>query len=326
MTRNLNRTLAGAAAVTVLALAGACSGGADTMSDKSADFESAGGAGSGSDAGAVTRDGAAVGAPEAADGSTGSAGSPDAPAANRTVVQVRSVIKTGQIALTAKDLDATRAKIDGLLVTVGGVVDSERSTHTRDGDLKRSTLVLRVPVDSFDAAMDGLAGFGKVQHSDSASKDVTTQVIDVDERVQTLQNSLDRLQAYQRDARDIDDLIRFEQQITQRESELQSLKAQQDYLADQTSMSTISVYLSTPKAYVEPPGALDDAGFLAGLKSGWHALVSAVVVALTVVGVVLPFAAVALLVGLPVWLLVRRTVRSRATRPTPAAPPGPPTG
>ena len=299
MTRNLNRSLAGAAAVAVLALTGACSGGAGTMSDEAADFQDAGGAGSD----AIARD--AVDAPETASG--GGAG---APAANRTVVQVRSVIKTGQISLTAKDLDGTRAKIDGLLVSVGGIIDSERSTHSRAGDLKRSTLVLRVPVDEFDAAMDGLAGFGKVRHSDSASKDVTTQVIDIDERVQTLQNSLDRLQAYQRDAKDIDDLIRFEQQITQRESELQSLKAQQDYLADQTSMSTISVYLSTPKAYVEPPSALDDAGFLAGLKSGWNALTSAVVVALTVVGAVLPFAGVALLVGLPVWLLVRRTLRT----------------
>lgn len=317
MTTNLNRTLGLAAAVAALALTGACSGGAGTMSSESADY--AGGA----DGGAVARDDGLT-APERIGGLPGSE---DAPAANRTVVQVRAVIKTGEIALTAKDLDATRAKIDGLLVSVGGIVDSERSTHTRNGDLRRSTLVIRVPVDRFDAAMDGLAGFGKVRHSDSASKDVTTQVIDIDERVQTLQNSLDRLQAYQRDAKDIDDLIRFEQQITQRESELQSLKAQQDYLADQTSMSTISVYLSTPKAYVEPPGGLDDAGFLAGLKSGWNALTSAVVVALTVVGAVLPFAAVLLLVGLPVWLLVRRTVRARAAAQpapgTPAAPPAP---
>mgnify|MGYP006181480377 CR=1 FL=1 len=57
-------------------------------------------------------------------------------------------------------------------------------------------------------------------------------------------------------AKDIEDLLRYEQQITQREAELQSLKAQQSYLADQTSMSTVTVYLSTPKAYVEPPGTL----------------------------------------------------------------------
>ncbi len=313
MTKNLNRTLALAAAVAALALTGACSGGAGTMSSESADYAGGG------DSGAVARDD--VGVPRGGrrpDRLEGRArGEPDRRAG-------AAVIKTGQIALTAKDLDATRAKIDGLLVSVGGIVDSERSTHTRNGDLRRSTLVIRVPVDRFDAAMDGLAGFGKVRHSDSASKDVTTQVIDIDERVQTLQNSLDRLQAYQRDAKDIDDLIRFEQQITQRESELQSLKAQQDYLADQTSMSTISVYLSTPKAYVEPPGGLDDAGFLAGLKSGWNALTSAVVVALTVVGAVLPFAVVLLLVGIPVWLLVRRTVRSHAAAAPTAAPPGPP--
>jgi hypothetical protein len=307
MTRQLTRVAAAGAATTLLVLTSACSGGggADSMSasDAGAVSEKAG-------AGSVTRDGAdvgVVGAPQAQDG----------PGANRTVVTVRSVIKTGEIALTAKDLDATRAKVDGLLVSLGGTVDSERTVHDRHGDLKRSTLVLRVPVDKFDTAMTELADLGKVQHSDSAAKDVTTQVIDVDERVQTLQNSLDRLQSYQRKAANLEDLIRFEQQITQRESELQSLKAQQDYLADQTSMSTISLYLSVPPKHVEPPGSLDDAGFLAGLRSGWHALTAAGVVALTVVGAVLPFLVLLALVGVPLWLLVRRTLRHRA----PAGPP-----
>jgi hypothetical protein len=302
MTSYLNRTGAGIAAAALLALTAACSGGGtDAMSaDK--------GAMSGSGAGAA-RDAAGLPQPATPPGLKGG------PAANRTVVQVRSVIKTGQISLADEDLDATRADIDGLLVSLGGTVDSERSTHDRKGDLKRSTLLLRVPVDKFDTAMTELADLGRVLHSDAAAKDVTSQVIDVDERVQTLQNSLDRLQAYQRRARDVADLVQFEQQITERESELQSLKAQQDYLADQTAMSTISVTLSRPPAVVEPPGKLDDAGFLAGLESGWVALTAAVVVALTVVGALLPFAVLVLLVGVPVWLLVRRTVRSRAAAP-----------
>ena len=102
-----------------------------------------------------------------------------------------------------------RQRRAGRRVSVGGIVDSERTTHDKGGDIKRSTLVLRVPVDKFDNAMTGLAELAKVRHSDTASKDVTTQVIDVDERVQTLQNGLNRLQAYQRDAQDIDDLIRY---------------------------------------------------------------------------------------------------------------------
>ncbi|MGZ5418110.1 MAG: DUF4349 domain-containing protein [Nocardioides sp.] len=314
MTRNLTRSLAAAAAVAVLGLTSACSGGADTMSSD------APAAGSFDEGAVAERD--AMDAPQPATDGLG-ADSNGAPGVNRTVISVRSVIKTGEIALVDDDLDATRAEIDGLLVSVGGIVDSERTTHDKGGDILRSTLVLRVPVDKFDNAMTGLAELAKVRHSDTASKDVTTQVIDVDERVQTLQNSLNRLQTYQRDAQNIDDLIRYEQQITQREAELQSLKSQQSYLADQTSMSTVTVYLSTPKAYVEPPSALDDAGFLSGLKSGWNALTSAVVVVLTVVGAVLPFAVVALLVGIPVWLLVRRTLRSHAAAPAPAGPPAP---
>ncbi len=119
-----------------------------------------------------------------------------------------------------------------------------------------------MPVDSFDTARKALSRLGKLTSSSESEKDVTTQVIDTAERVQTLQNSLDRLQRFQRSAKDVDDLIQFEDQITSRQAELQSLKAQQSYLSSQTSMSTITLTLSQPGK--EPPGALDDAGFLAG--------------------------------------------------------------
>ena len=49
------------------------------------------------------------------------------------------------------------------------------------------------------------------------------------------------------------DLLDFEDKITTRQAELQSLTAQQSYLADQTSMSTITLSLSVPEKYVAPP-------------------------------------------------------------------------
>ncbi len=301
----MKRVAALAAVVLVMALAGACSG---LGSDGSVEDVS-------SDSGGAT-------APESSEELGGDgAGEPadKAASANRTVFSVRSVIRTGEVAVTSKDLDSAREELDVLLTTLGGSVDNEQTEHDEDGRIERSTVVVRVPVDRFAAAMAGIQELGTVKHSDTAAKDVTTQVIDIDERVQTLENSLDRLQDYQRDAADIDDLIRFEQQITQREAELQSLKSQQTYLADQTSMSTISVFLSLPRAYVAPPGAFDDAGFLTGLRAGWAALVDSVAVALAVVGAVLPFAGVLALVGVPAWLLVRRVLR-RPAAPAPAAP------
>lgn len=300
------------AAVTVLAtvgLAAACSGGAEPMSSESADavyggdVEAPGGR-------------AAMGAPDEAVADSGRNSG-----VNRTVFEVRAVIRTGEVVLTSPDLDVAREEVDALLADLDGVVENEQTTHDDEGGIKRSRLVLRVPVTRFTDAMDALEAIGTTQHSDTKSDDVTTEVIDVDERVETLQNSLDRLQSYQAEAKDIEDLLRFEQQITQREAELQSLEAQQSYLADQTSMSTITLTMSTPREIVGPPDALDDAGFLAGLRSGWNALQGAVIVLLTVVGAVLPFGVVLALVGVPLWLLVRRTVRNRAA--TPPAPPAP---
>jgi hypothetical protein len=241
-------------------------------------------------------------------------GAGDQPGANRTLVTVRSVIKTGEVSLTRADLGAARRELGTLVDGLDGFVDSESTRHDRRGDVAYVTAVVRVPVSSFDAAMSGIRQLGRERHSDTRSKDVTREVIDVDERVETLQNSLNRLQDFQSDAEDIDDLIRFEDQITQRESELQSLRAQQAYLADQTSMSTITVEMSTPERSVPPPDGLDDAGFLSGLGDGWSALKSSVVVVLTVVGAVLPFLAVLALLGIPAWMLLR------SRRPGPAVP------
>jgi hypothetical protein len=264
--------------------------------------------------------GGSLAAPEVGSDGPGGTDEKAARGANRTVVTPKAIIRTGEVSLTAKDLTKVRDDIDALMATVGGSVDSEESSHDRRGRLEQSTVVLRIPVEKFNAAKSALMKMGKLQKSDESSKDVTTQVIDVEERVQTLQNSLDDLQRFQRSAKDVKDLLDFEEKITQRQSELQSLKAQQAYLTDQTSMSTITVHLSTPEKYVPPPDALEGAGFLAGLKAGWNALVDVFVVSLTVFGAVLPFLSVALLVGVPAWLGIRALVRRRKATPPAEAP------
>ena len=85
-----------------------------------------------------------------------------------------------------------------------------------------------------------------------------------------------------------------------------------------TGTRSTSVELSTPEKYVPPPDALQDAGFLSGLKAGWNALGDAVVVMLTVLGAVLPFLLVGALVGLPAWIGLRALLRRRS--PSPESP------
>jgi hypothetical protein len=300
MARTTARWTAVAGVVVALAALTGCSGG--------------GGGASSADAGG------SLAAPEPAPQDEDGRAVGDTGTANRAAVQTRAVIRTGELFLTSKDLDGLRADVEDLLEANGGTIDKEESSNDRDGKAEQSTLVLRVPVGSFAAVKKSLEGLGKLRSSDESAKDVTTEVIDVDERVQTLQNSLDNLQRFQQRAKDVTELLRFEDQITARQSELQSLKAQQSYLRDQTSMSTITVHLSTPDEFVPPPDALENAGFLAGFKAGWHALGDFVVVLLTAFGAALPFLVAGAVVGVPAWLALRELLRRRRVAAATTAP------
>ncbi|HEU4515377.1 MAG TPA: DUF4349 domain-containing protein [Nocardioidaceae bacterium] len=287
-----------AALALVTAVVAGCSGGSDGgMSADSAGVEAEG---------AVTSDRGGVPAPAAG----APPGQREAGPANRPFVQTRAVIRTGEISLVTKEMNRARDEIDRLLGTHGGYLASEDTFNDRDGRPERSVLVLRVPEPSFATVMDELSGIGRTERADRSSEDVTTKVIDVDTRVATQEASLARLQRFLSQATNVEDMIRIESEIASRQAALESLKAQQKYLADQTSMSTVTVRLRTPAAPPPPPPA-QEAGFLVGLADGWSALKAVLVGAATVAGAVLPFLVTLALLVVPLWLLARATSRRR---------------
>lgn len=233
--------------------------------------------------------------------------------ANRVAVRTQAVINTGRATLLAQNLDRTRDELQRLAQRHGGFIASEQSSSDRDGRIQSASMELRVPAAAFPTVLEGLRDIATVRHVQTTSEDVTTQVIDVDSRVRSMRTSLAQLRKLLRRATDVATMLQIESDITTREAELESALAQQRYLQDQTAMSTLGVELQRPPRGATPESEHDE-GFLVGLRGGWHALSASAVVALTAVGAVLPFAVLLALVGVPVWLLVRRTTR----RPQPA--------
>ncbi len=265
---------------------------------------------------------AAAGAdPQAAKpGNTGNGHVADASsngAASGDLVQ-KSIIRHGDVAIRTADPQQARDRVDALLTRRHGSIDDEQTVYDTHGRIKDSSLVLRIPVASFTTAIHRLEQFGTVVHSSSTGKDVSSQVIDVQQRLKTLRISLHDLNSFQRQAANIDQLLRFENAITQRRGEYQSLKAQRNHLVNETSMSTINLDISVPPKVVPPPHH-HHAGFATGLRHGWSALTRAVVVALTAVGAALPFAVLVAVIGLPLWWWGRRVRRVRPAVDAPAA-------
>ncbi len=305
---------AGLAAMTVLA---GCSGGG--AGDESIGTEAT----SGNDSGApdsLADDARSFDAAGSAAGGraeeTGDSTSVTGPAA-RVPVEAGLYIRTGRVALVTDDLESARASLERTVRRYGGQIASEQTDSSDEGELRSSRLTLRVPSARFSVVMSSFAELGAVLDSRTEQEEVTTEVIDVASRIRTQEVSLGRLRGFLDRATSVASVIRLESEVARREADLASLRAQQDYLADQTSYSTIELAL---RAEVDPepaPEEAEDAGFLAGLSGGWNALLDVLVVAATVVGALLPFVVVVALVGLPLAVWLRATRRQRRTTVAP---------
>jgi hypothetical protein len=224
-------------------------------------------------------------------------------------VQQRAVISTGHIELTGDDVAAARDRVDAVLAREQGRIADENTETDERGNVTSAHLVLRVPSADFDDTMSALAGVATLRSSTRKAEDVTTQVIDTDARIAAQRAGVQRLRHLVSRAANLPALLAVERELTARQGELESLLQQRAYLADRTSLATITIDITR---HVAPsPAKRSTGGFIGGLDHGWHALVAVVVGLLVALGTVLPFAVAVALVGVPVWLVVRRSRRPR---------------
>jgi Domain of unknown function (DUF4349) len=182
---------------------------------------------------------------------------------------------------------------------------------TGSSDSTQALLVLRVPPQSVDSVLTALAGKGSVTYQTRNTTDVTGQVADVASRVASAQAAIAELRTLIDKAASMNDLISLEQALSQRESDLESLEAQQKALADQVQYATITVGYFSQGAAVAPPPV--HTGFTRGLTVGWHGFLTGLRGILAAVGWLVPYAAVILVLWWPVRRLVR-LVRARGAR------------
>ncbi len=229
------------------------------------------------------------------------------------ILDDRKLIKTATVELESDDVDALLGQLEGVVTAEQGLIDSEDVRTDDDGDAKSATIVVRVPVDRFEAAVDDITELGELVRKQSSSEDVTTRVADVDARVASAQRAIAQLQTLFDRAERLRDVIRLESELARRQADLESLQAQQSALARQTALSTIHVLITRTEEEAADDG--DQAGFVDGLESGWSGLVAFVRATVHVVGLVLPIGSLLAAVAAGTWLAFRRL--------RPSAPSGP---
>jgi len=244
----------------------------------------------------------------------------EADAAKEPTTQDRAVIQTGSVSLRSDDVAKARFELDKLLAKHDGLVDDERTVTDKEGEVRMTQLVVRVPAADFDATMNGISQLGTLVESTRKAKDVTTQVIDTDVRIRAQEESLSRVETLLARANSIRDIMAIEAQLTRRQADLDALKQTRAFLSDQTEMSTVTVFIERTDVSPEPVGPTKHHNaFVAGLIAGWDAFTDVGAGLAKAGGAVLPFAALLALLAWPLLLVGRRLAAwGRRTTTTPA--------
>lgn len=304
----MSRIRYGTAVLAVVAFLAAGCGGGESMSD------SAGGSV------APVYDAAAPAAPtaQAADDAGRAESEADAGGESRAKAAVtiapaeRSIVYTAELTVEAANVAAAADRAKAVVTGAGGYVAEERgdSSSTRD----RSVITFKVPPPRYPDVLAQLGrDLGKRRSVHQNAQDVTEEVADVASRVKSAEATLGQFRTLLSKATKIGEILEIEREIADREAELESLQARQKALAAQTGMATVTLtLLAQPKA--KKPKE-ETSGFLAGLRSGWDAMVTSAKVALTVLGLLLPW----LVLGAVAWFAGLAIVRRLRRRTPPAA-------
>lgn len=240
----------------------------------------------------------------------------DEPARTADVaVTERSIIRTAYVSMRVPDVTEAVADVRDLVARRKGIISGESLSSGTPGGY--ATITAQVPAADLTAFLDEVGALGDVDTLDITAQDVTTQVIDIDARIQVLESSIARLNALLAEATRVEDIIAIEAELANRQAELDSMTSQRKYLSDQVAMSTVTVTMSpiTEIADVDMPG------FLSGLQTGWSAFLALIGFAITAAGFLVPFVVVAAVIGIPltVWLVRRSRRRAAAAQAAKAA-------
>lgn len=200
---------------------------------------------------------------------------PDAEPVSSVPADKKKIIKDGSLSIKVDDLEKAKRDADSLVAFFNGYYGSENIWN--DDNATTYSLTVRIPALSFEkfiAAME--SGGGQITNKSVNTRDVTTEFIDLESRLENKRDYLARYRELLKQAKTVKDIIEIEQQIRVIVEEIESSEGRLKYLSDQVSYSTLNLTLTKEKGYTfRPPVKGSFAERLKrALSGGWNGLVS----------------------------------------------------
>jgi len=200
---------------------------------------------------AASSSSAASSAPASSAAAAGSLSSAPSGANALTLNTSRKIIKNAQMQLTVESADVGIDRLTGITIDMGGYIVSTR-IFTENG-LKAATVSFAVPVDQFEATLRRVRAIAlKVDQESSSGQDVSDQYVDLESQLKNLQATANRIREFLSKAQTVDEALKVNQQLSDVEKQIETIKGKMNYIDDRSAFSTITVDLREPRPTPTP--------------------------------------------------------------------------
>lgn len=216
------------------------------------------------------------------------------------------LIRSGRLELTVPDVEPAFREAQAVAQRLGGF--TEQAQLEGGGPTRFAYLVLRVPDDRLEEAMDrlaGLAGDGRVDLRALSAEDISQQWVDTQARLANLRAQEERLRQLAGRSGSVEDLLKVEQELWRVRGEIEQLEGQVRYWQQAMRLARIEVAIEALAPQPAPPAGDRFTRVRLAWQASLRSLATLATLALVGAAIVLPYAALAGAVVLA-WRIGRR--------------------
>ena len=149
----------------------------------------------------------------------------------------RKLIRSAQITVTVGALPDAQAEVERIIAGARGFVESSTVAEAS------VSLQARIPAESLDSVLDTIAKLGTLENRSIMASDVTEQHADLKTRLANDLALRDRLKLLLDRAKDVEDVLAIEKELTRIQSEIETMQGTLARLDSQIELSQLSVSL-----------------------------------------------------------------------------------
>ncbi|MCR2821052.1 DUF4349 domain-containing protein [Lederbergia panacisoli] len=162
----------------------------------------------------------------------------------------RMIIHQAQLQVKVKNFEKAQLNIEKKVKGYGGYV-VESNTYRETDETVSGTIIVRIPEKYFQTFLnDAEEQAAEVLSRNVTGQDVTEEYVDLESRLKSKRAVEKRLLDFMTDAKKTEDLLKISSDLAKVQEEIEVLVGRMKYLENQTSFSTIEIYMTETRVII----------------------------------------------------------------------------